>query len=74
MLTRGESAIIAGVCSGIAEYYHLRKNSIRLVFLLTSLFFAIPIFVYVVLWLVLPKYPTTDAMARDLRRKKRQRK
>ncbi|MGP1833511.1 PspC domain-containing protein [Shewanella frigidimarina] len=48
VLTRGESAIIAGVCSGIAEYYHLRKNSIRLAFLLTSLFFAIPVFAYVV--------------------------
>ncbi|MGI2173062.1 PspC domain-containing protein [Shewanella ulleungensis] len=74
VLTRGKSVIIAGVCSGIAEYYHLRKNSIRLAFLLTSLFFAIPVFAYIALWLVLPKYPTTEAMARDLKRKKRQRK
>ncbi|GIU39010.1 PspC domain-containing protein [Shewanella colwelliana] len=73
VLTRGESAVLAGVCSGIAEYYHLRKNGIRLAFLLTSLFFAIPVFVYVVLWLVLPEYPTTEAMARHLRRKKLQR-
>ncbi|MGI1943651.1 PspC domain-containing protein [Shewanella glacialipiscicola] len=74
VLTRGESVILAGVCSGIAKYYNLRKSSIRFAFLLTSLFFAIPVFAYIVLWLVLPKYPTTEAMARHLRRNKLQRK
>jgi phage shock protein C len=28
VLTRGESAILAGVCSGIAEYYNLQKTAL----------------------------------------------
>jgi phage shock protein PspC (stress-responsive transcriptional regulator) len=73
ILTRGESGVIAGVCSGLATYYGLRINGLRLAFLLTSFFFAIPVFVYIVLWLVLPKYPNSKAMARQLRRKAEQR-
>lgn len=69
ILTRGEKSIIAGVCSGLAEYYNLRKNGLRLAFLLTTFFFALPIIIYIVLWLVLPKYPTSQAMVRHLRRK-----
>lgn len=72
-LTRGETGIIAGVCSGLAEYYGLRKNGLRVAFLITSFFFAIPVLVYIVLWLVLPKYPTSQAVARQLRRKSKQR-
>lgn len=74
VLTRGESGVIAGVCSGLAAHYGLRKNGLRLAFLLTSFFFIIPTFVYIVLWLVLPKYPSVEAMRRNLRRKAQLRK
>ncbi|WP_080928259.1 PspC domain-containing protein [Pseudoalteromonas luteoviolacea] len=70
VLTRGESALIAGVCSGLSEYYSLRKNGLRFAFILLSIiFFFLPATVYIVLWLILPKYPSTQAMARHLRRK-----
>ena len=72
-LTRGETGIIAGVCSGLAEYYGLRVNGLRLAFIITSFFFAIPVLAYIVLWLVLPKYPISQAVARQLRRKAKQR-
>jgi phage shock protein PspC (stress-responsive transcriptional regulator) len=74
MLTRGETGVIAGVCSGIADYYGLRKNGLRLVFLITSFFLGIPILAYIILWLVLPNYPISQAMARQLRRKVEQRR
>ena len=74
MLTRGETGIIAGVCSGIADYYGLRKNGLRLAFLVTSFFFGIPILAYIISWLILPRYPTSQAMARQLRRKAEQRR
>jgi len=47
-------SLIGAVCSGIADYYGLRKNGLRLAFLITSLFFGIPIIAYIILWLVLP--------------------
>ncbi|KFZ36485.1 phage-shock protein [Shewanella mangrovi] len=73
-LTRGETGLIAGVCSGMADYYGIRKNGLRLAFLITSFFFGIPIVAYIVLWLILPKYPSSQAMARQLRRKAEQRR
>ncbi|WP_337880158.1 PspC domain-containing protein [Rheinheimera sp.] len=74
ILTRGKFPLIAGVCSGLADYYGLSINGVRVAFLITSFFFAIALIAYVVLWLVLPKYPSTQAMARHLRRKAAQRR
>ena len=68
VLTRGKDGVIAGVCSGLSQYYGLRKTGLRIAFLAFSLFFALPVLLYIVLWLILPKYPTTQAMARRLRR------
>ena len=68
VLTRGESGLIAGVCIGLAEYYTLRKNGLRLAFIFTSLLLVFPIIIYIVLRMILPKYPSTQAMARQLRR------
>ncbi|TGE85277.1 PspC domain-containing protein [Pseudoalteromonas sp. KS88] len=69
LLTRGESGVLGGVCSGLAEHYNLRKNGLRLAFIFSSLFLVIPVLLYIVLWLILPCYPSTQAMARHLRRK-----
>ena len=68
VLTRGEHGIIAGVCSGLSQYYGFRKTGLRIAFLVFSFFFALPVILYIVLWLILPKYPTPQAMARQLRR------
>jgi phage shock protein PspC (stress-responsive transcriptional regulator) len=68
VLTLGESKVIAGVSSGLAEYFGLNKNGVRLSFLLTSLFFLFPLLVYIVLWLILPRYPSSQAMRRQLQR------
>ena len=69
ILTRGESKVVAGVCSGLADYFGLRVNGLRIAFILTSLFFLVPVLVYLVCWLVLPSFPTTQAMRRQLQRK-----
>ncbi|MCG9720333.1 PspC domain-containing protein [Shewanella sp. Isolate7] len=46
ILTRGDKGVIAGVCSGLADYYGLRVNGLRIAFVLTSLFFFLPVLVY----------------------------
>lgn len=68
VLTRGERGVIAGVCSGLSEYFGFRKNGLRIAFVVFSFFFALPVMIYLTLWLILPKYPTSQAMARQLRR------
>jgi phage shock protein PspC (stress-responsive transcriptional regulator) len=49
---------IAGVCSGLADYFDLDPTVIRLVWFL-SLFVSLgfSVFAYVVLWIVLPLAP-----------------
>jgi len=74
VLTLGESKIIGGVSSGLAEYFGLSKNGLRISFLLTSLFLLFPFLVYIVLWLILPKYPSSHAMRRQLQRMAKGRK
>jgi phage shock protein PspC (stress-responsive transcriptional regulator) len=69
VLTRGQSIVFGGVCSGLADYFNLNKNGLRLAFIFLSLFLAVPIILYIVLWLILPKYPISRAaMERHLRR------
>ncbi len=46
--------MIAGVCGGLASYFHLDPTIVRLVFIL--LLFAPPsgILIYLILWLITP--------------------
>lgn len=50
----GQGRIIAGVCSGIAQYYGWSPGLVRLVFVLTGLFGAGEL-AYIILWLVMPR-------------------
>lgn len=56
----GEKARIAGVCAGIGHYFKIDPLWIRILFII-SLFlsFGTSIFVYVLLWILIPKAITT---------------
>ena len=56
-LYRGKTWIAGGVCAGIADYYGLRKGAIQRVFVLGTIMFLVPVFIYIVLWLLIPKRP-----------------
>ena len=60
-LTRSSNTMIAGVCAGIAEYFGWEITLVRVVFVIVSILsVAFPgIFVYLVLWVVMPK-PTSS--------------
>ena len=48
---------IAGVCGGLAEYLGADAGMVRLVTLLLILFGGLSIWIYVILWIVLPEEP-----------------
>jgi phage shock protein C len=56
-LTRSRNKMIAGVCAGIAEYFGWDITLFRVAFVLVSILsVAFPgIFVYLVLWIVMPR-------------------
>lgn len=56
--------LVAGVCSGIANYFDTQAVWIRLAFAVAFVFAGTGLFLYIVLWLVLPKAVTrADRMA-----------
>ena len=55
-LTRSKDKIIAGVCSGIANYFGLETSLVRVGFVLIGFITAfVPLtLVYLVMWFVIP--------------------
>lgn len=59
-----EDHLLAGVCSGLANYFDIQTIWIRLAFILAIAFFGTGIFLYIIFWIVVPKAITrTDRMA-----------
>lgn len=56
----GDRSIVGGVCGGIAHYFRIDPLWIRIIFIL-SLFitFSASLFVYILLWILIPKAITT---------------
>ena len=52
-----DDRIIAGVCAGLADFFGLDSSTVRLATLLLILFGGLSIWIYVVLWLVIPEAP-----------------
>ena len=59
-LTRNPDGMIAGVCSGIAEYFDVDPTIVRLAYILISIFSAAfpGILAYIILWIVVPEKTT----------------
>lgn len=53
---------IGGVCAGLAEYFDLDPTIVRVVWLLAILFGGTGLLVYLILWIVLPQAPLTNAV------------
>lgn len=72
---RGKNRILGGVCAGLAEGFHVDALWVRVVFLLLVFLQGVGLFLYVVLWLVMPERLEDgrqrngfDAMTADLSR------
>lgn len=50
-----ENRSLAGVCGGIAEFFDADPTVIRLVTLLLILFGGLSIWIYIILWIILPE-------------------
>lgn len=56
-LYRVPDGIIAGVCGGLAEFFGLDASLIRIATLVLILFGGLSLWVYIILWLIVPKAP-----------------
>lgn len=56
-LLRTRDGLVAGVCGGVAQFFGLDTTLVRLVTLLLIFFGGLSIWVYIILWLIVPKAP-----------------
>ena len=48
---------IAGICGGLADFFGLDPSLIRIATLILILFGGLSLWVYIILWLIVPKAP-----------------
>jgi phage shock protein C len=46
---------IGGVCGGLGEYFDKDPIIFRILFVVVTLFFGSGIFIYLIMWLIIPK-------------------
>lgn len=64
-----DDKIIAGVASGVADYFGIDKTLVRAIWALTILLGGFGVLVYLILWVVLPEAGQDRTVADDLRDK-----
>jgi phage shock protein PspC (stress-responsive transcriptional regulator) len=52
-----KNRVIGGVCGGIGEYFDIDPNVIRLISALLIFFGGLSLWVYIIMWIVLPQAP-----------------
>jgi len=56
-LYRSADRTIAGVCGGVADYFGLDRSLVRIATLLLILFAGLSLWVYIILWIIIPNEP-----------------
>jgi phage shock protein C len=66
VLRRGSDRIVAGVCSGLGNYFHVEPLLVRIVFVILALANGIGLLLYLVLWLLMDPPTGMPAGSRPL--------
>ena len=48
---------LVGVCGGIGEYFDIDPTVIRVIFVLTAFIFGGGLWIYIILWIIMPLNP-----------------
>ena len=55
LLRRRDGRMVAGVCAGLAAYFGIDVNLVRLGFGIFSVFYGLGVLVYAIAWAILPE-------------------
>lgn len=58
--------MIAGVCAGIAEYFGIDANLVRLVLVIVTFFGGAGVLIYLIGWALIPEADADTSIAEDL--------
>ncbi len=54
-LYRSQNKMLAGVCSGIAEYLEVDVSIVRLITAFAIIFAGLSLWAYIIMWIVIPE-------------------
>lgn len=57
VLYRSSDRMVAGVCGGLADYLGLDRSMVRIATLIGVVFLGLSVWIYVILWLIVPEQP-----------------
>ncbi|MDL2319874.1 PspC domain-containing protein [Alistipes sp. OttesenSCG-928-B03] len=64
-LYRSRKSVIGGVCGGVAEYFNIDPTVVRLLTLLFVFFGGLSVWIYIILWIVLPQRPRESVFDKE---------
>jgi phage shock protein C len=73
LVRRREGRIVAGVCTGLASYFGIDVNLVRLAFGVFTIFYGLGALVYVIAWAVVPEEDEDTSIAEAFVNKQRDR-
>jgi phage shock protein C len=63
-----DNNMMGGVCAGLGDYFQVDPTVVRLVFLLLILFGLLSVFIYIILWIIVPVNPDHQRDAQGKRK------
>jgi len=54
-LKRSCDKMIAGVCSGVAEYFGIDKSIVRIIWAFLAIFYGAGLLAYIIAWIIMPE-------------------
>lgn len=57
-----KNKIIAGVCTGLGEYFDIDPVIVRIIFLISFFMASVGFWVYIAIWIVTPKYESRNLL------------
>ncbi len=54
-LKRSSDKMIAGVCSGVAEYFGIDKSIVRIIWAFLAIFYGAGLLAYIIAWIIMPE-------------------
>ena len=67
-----QGRIVAGVCTGLARYFGVDVNLVRLAFGVLTVFYGLGLLAYVIAWAVLPEEDEDTSILESFVNKRRQ--
>jgi phage shock protein C len=55
LLRLRDGRMVAGVCAGLAAYFRIDVNLVRLAFGIFTVFYGLGVLIYLIAWVVLPE-------------------